>query len=147
MERGFALPQSAVTRLVIQWAIGFVIGIGLVYLKYPHETVATLLWLLAVEAALLVAMAWYVKQYKYVHLSAAGIRGRPTNGFKLRDIPWVEPLTFKKASLKGLTGQLFTSGTTAKSIFIPQAILQSPEFNVYVNQYAPPTHVLRITKF
>jgi hypothetical protein len=147
MERGFTLPPSAINRLAAQWAVGLLIGAALAYLKNGRESGSSLLWVIVAGVALLVAMGWYVKQYKYVRLSTAGIRGRPTSGFKLRQLAWNEPLTFKKASLSGLRGQLFTSSATAESVFIPQAILKSVEFKTYVAQHAPPTHVLRTTEF
>ena len=144
METGFTLPQGELNRLARQWGIGLMVGLVLLYLQDSGKLLSGLPWLLGVLAVFIFAAGWYMKSYKYVYLSAAGIRGLPTAGMKWRKISWQEPLVSKPTSLNGLKGALFTSQFSGEAVFIPSAILARPNFKACVEQYAGSRHALRL---
>jgi hypothetical protein len=148
MRTGFALPRKATTRVVAEWSVGIAIGMPVFYfLKGKDSSLLGLLAVFAIALAVVLALWFFLRGYKYVHLSEVGVYGRPTSGWKLLHISWSEPLTKEKASLNGLKGQLFRSQVSQKSVFIPQGILESPEFRACVAKHAPSNHALRAAEF
>lgn len=143
MEQGFTLPRSALKRLALQWGLGLVAGLVLVYFTRSGNSIASMFSLACMAAVVLFAAGWYTSRYQYVYLSSAGIRGRGTSGFKWRQLTWAEQLLSKPSSLSGLKGNMFTSSSSGESVFIPTAILQSPSFKAFVASHAPGNHAFR----
>lgn len=133
-------------RPALHLLLAVTLGLALIYVLRPRPLLA-MLTAAAVPFVLIFIGGWFVTQYKYVRLSAAGICGRPVAGFKPQAVSWEEPLSVTATSLPGLKGHTFTSSTSGASIFVPLPILRSQLFQAAVAQHAPSSHVLRTTEF
>jgi hypothetical protein len=141
-EIGFKLPRSELKRLGWQWVGGLAIGMALFYVVDSEKVIHDLPWLLGITAVFLFAGGWWTGSYKWVYLSADGIRGLPTAGLRWRRISWQEPLTSKTVSSNGVKGRLFKSQKSGDAVFIPLAILALPDFKASVEQHGGCSHAL-----
>ena len=105
-------------RPALHLLLAVTLGLALIYVLRPRPLLA-MLTAAAVPFVLIFIGRWFVTQYKYVRLSAAGICGRPVAGFKPQAVSWEEPLSVTATSLPGLKGHTFTSSTSGASIFVP----------------------------
>ncbi len=132
----FCLPRSEVNKAVRKSALviaGIVVGLAIVT---GRSMVSSIIFLTLVH----IGMYFLLLRYKYAYVSSSGIRGDSLLGSS-KSFSWSDDLEVRKYD-SGIPGYLILRIGSPTSIFVPRAILDSPQFHAAVSKFAPSNHVL-----
>lgn len=147
-EQSFRIPQRA---LLAEYALyAAVVGLGsMAYAMFSGSSFSEAVVMPALMVAALLLVYPVFSRRLWVSLSPAGVQGRTFLGGRRARVSWKEPVVLEAHTLsKGPTGvALFRLRPNGKrklfrSLFIPDAILNSPEYRAALARYAPTQHPL-----
>jgi hypothetical protein len=148
--RNFRLPIRALRRHYL-WGVGaLLVGCIVPALRGQGSQIDLVLLIFLVLVILIATAATYLlsKMRVWVALSEQGVRGRGAFG-RHHILPWSERVSVLNQPGEGIFGVRYGRvdqdglPTMSGAIFIPYAILMSPEFQNAVAELAPANHPLR----
>lgn len=151
----FRLPPEAhkrmLKKMLLLQSAGF--AVALVWIALTSG----LTWFVAISTALALAVImaivyFTIRSHVYVALSLSGVSGTGETARSIT-IPWHEPMTVRSTSksfIKGVEIRASRDGgffrSRVSTFFVPEDIVNSPEFQDALRRFAPVGHPLRTSR-
>lgn len=141
MEKGFNLPEADFKKSAIPIVVGYALATS--YAFYTAKSIYSASFI-SIELFILVfvlGLLYYAKNAKWVYVSELGISGH-SKFARITTLDWHEKLDVKAEQSNGFKGRILKSQATGKSVFIPNCILESVEFQTELLKYTSQNHPL-----